>query len=81
MHPDADILFGNLAGANPLTRLKAIHELGQILRDELDAWVDRIELEQVRAARKMRPQPSWEKIGGVLGVSHTQAIRRFAERV
>ena len=75
------ILFANLAAAHPLARLKAIHELGRLLREQVDEWVDRAELEQVRAARTMRPQPSWQKIGRALGVSHTQARRRFADRL
>jgi hypothetical protein len=74
----------NLAGAHPLARLEAIHQLGQVLRAELDAWVDLAELEQVRAARSMARsvRPSWGDIGVALGgLSHTQAIRRFRDRV
>ena len=81
MRPDADILLGNLAGAHPLARLKATHEIGNLLRGDLEEWIDRAELEQVRAARKLRPQPSWGEIGRALGVSHTHARRRFADRV
>ena len=43
MRPDADILLGSLAGAHPLARLKGIHALADIARDELEEWVDRAE--------------------------------------
>lgn len=82
MGPGLDILLRNLAAPHPLARLRAIHELGRLLRDLLDEWIDRAELAQVRAARSARSRSSWEEIGrAVGGVSHTHARRRFADRL
>jgi hypothetical protein len=51
------------------------------LRREAEALMDAVELELVRAARS-RPTPvTWERIGKALGVSHTQAQRRFKDRL
>lgn len=76
---DADL--SNLAHAHPVTRLKATHGIGERLRRELAAWIDAAELEQVRAARRMNPPATWTEIGRALGVTHTQASRRFRNRV
>ena len=84
MLPDeARMAVRNLATAPSLGRLEALHELGQLLRDALDELVDDAELEAVRALRSGSPQgrASWESIGRALGVSHTQAIRRFGDRL
>ena len=67
----------NLAGANALTRLKAVHEIGKLLARAIDL----AELEQVRVARSKRPPDTWREIGDVLNISHTEAMRRFAKRV
>jgi hypothetical protein len=69
----------NLANPHPLARLKAVHEAGQVLREELDAAIDAAEAAQVRAARSARA--SWREVGNALGVSHTQARRRFHGRL
>jgi hypothetical protein len=71
--------LGNLANPHPLARLKALHGIGQTLRRVLDDALDAAELEQVRAARSARA--SWREIGKALGVSHTQARRRFHDRL
>ena len=83
MDIEAQEQLGNLANPDPLARLKAIHQLGDRMRKELDAWIDLAELEQVRQARTRPRQtrPSWEEIGRALGVTHTQARRRFADRL
>lgn len=81
MRSAADIIYANLASAHPLTRLKAAHELAEVKRKEFEETVDRVELEQVRAARRQPRPASWAEIGRALGVSHTQARRRFAERL
>jgi hypothetical protein len=54
---DLDRELRNLAGAHPLARLKALHGIGLILRQELDSTFDTAELAQVRAARSARA--SW----------------------
>ena len=71
----------NMAGAHPLTRLEAIHDLGERLRAELDGWIDAAELAQVRVARTDFKRGTWQEIGKALGVSHTQAQRRFKDRL
>jgi hypothetical protein len=45
--------------------------------------VDLAELEQVRQARTKprRTRLSWEEVGRALNVTHTQARRRFADRL
>jgi hypothetical protein len=72
--------LSNLAANEPLARLKAIRQLGDALRAALDELVDAAELEQVRAARA-RKGGGWREVGRALGVSQTQAHRRFAARV
>lgn len=71
-----------LAAAHPVARLGAIHELGTVLQEQLADWIDEAELKQVKVARRSyRPQATWAEIGRALGVTHTQARRRFADRV
>lgn len=86
MDSRVEMELGNLAGPHPLARLRAIHALGEILRAELDEWIERAELEQVRVARRgmgawVTKAATWKEIGQVLGVSHTQAQRRFKDRL
>jgi hypothetical protein len=71
MLPDeARMAVRNLVTAPPLGRLKALRELGPVLRDALDELVDDAELEAVRALRSGPPRrrARWESIG--------RAIRR-----
>jgi hypothetical protein len=70
---DLDLLLRNLAGAHPLTRLKALHGI----RLMVEAAFDRAEWEQVRVARTWRPRPSWEEIGRAWGVTGQAAGRKF----
>jgi hypothetical protein len=74
--------LSNLASPVACARLRAIHELGVFFSTALRELIDAAELEQVRAARRIRPKPAtWSEIGLVLGVSHTQAQRRFSGRL
>ena len=78
---DLERELDNLASAHPLARLEAIHEVGVILRTELDTALDAAELAQVRTARKWNPKASWNQVGDALGISHVHARRRFHDRI
>ena len=71
----------NLATAPSLGRLEALHEPGGLLRGAVEDLVDAAELGAGRALRSRSNEgwASWETIGRALGVSHTQAIRRFGD--
>ena len=71
---------GNLAAGHPVARLKALHEIRQILRRELDAAFDAAELEQVGVARSIRPKRApWREIGDALGITGQHAQRKFED--
>jgi hypothetical protein len=74
---DRDRALRNLVRAAPLGRLEAWHEL----RKEVEAWLDRAELELVRACRSRLPPDTWDEIGRALEMSHTQAQRKFKHRL
>ena len=78
---DVQHMIKNLASNAPLARLRALQELGALLRGAFDDLVDAAQLEQVRAARERRAGGDWRSIGDALGVSATQAHRRFAKRL
>jgi hypothetical protein len=88
---DLNRYLGNLAtSGDAVGRLKAVHQVGVVLRQELEAALFEAELAQVRQARSpqvrqgrsRKPKPhSWEEIGRAIGVSHVQARRRYIDHL
>lgn len=68
-------VLSNTASNVPLTRLRAVHELGEQIRATVDAWVEQAIQEQVTAARGR--EASWREVGDALGITGQQAGRRF----
>jgi hypothetical protein len=76
---DLTLALGNLASQDGVGRLKAVHQVGEVLRQELEAAVFTAELAQVRQARSAGK--SWREIGVAIGVSHAQARRRYVDHL
>lgn len=78
---DLDRELGNLAHQDALARLRAIHEIGKILAAELHEAILQAEAAQVRVARSRYKPAPWAEIGRAIGVTHTQAQRRYKDRI
>jgi hypothetical protein len=84
MEANADRTLRNLVwGGDPITRLKAVHEL----RGKADAWFESAVVELVVAARTRRAPGgrlspfTWEEVGTAIGLSGQQASRKYRKAV
>ena len=77
MPDDTAVQMKNLASNEPLTRLKALRAERERLEAALGAYLDAVELEQVRAAQARGH--SWRDIARAIGVRESTAHGRYAK--